>query len=330
MKEAAITGFGDSDGDGLTLVFASTAAFRVGDIIRFTSSVGLSKTELVKVTAINSATQITVSRDYASTTGVTLIVGDKAIVSSRPHAEGYTIAGGNPTRPTTGFNHMQIFGDDVILTGTDIQVESLGFSEIGKKLNREVERLIYSMQSEINDAAIYGEMVARSSSDPKGAMGGILSLIRGGNVTAVGGSLTQALINDQFEKIAQAGGQSEELVILCNSNQARKMTGFVTTGSAMGPIAPDATGGSIKKFYSDIAGVNFGGEIVMDHRFPKDQVAILDMSKIELRSLRNRGVQDSDATDPKEDAVRRKVMAELSLEVRNADTCHALLTGVSV
>ena len=327
-QETAVTVL-NTDGDGTLFDVVSSAGLLVGDVIRFTSSTGATYTEVAKVGVINSTTQITIVRQYAGTTGVTLQVGDKVIMSSRPKQEGSLVIGGNPTRPTSDYNFTQIFSEDVILTGTDIEVNSYGFDSIGAKLNSEITKMAYYAQSKLNDACIYGERLISSTGVPA-TMGGVLRYIRGGSVENAGGAISQTLINNAFERMFVAGAQNENLVILCNTNQARKLTALVTLNSAIGPIAPNATGGSINSFFGDIAGTNYGGNIVVDPRFPKDQIAILDMSKIELKNLRNRGFSDFDCSDPKEDAIRRRLLAEMTLQIQNAETCHSLITGLTI
>ena len=54
------------------------------------------------------------------------------------------------------------------------------------------------------------------------------------------------------------------------------------------------------------------------------------MSKIELKNLRNRGFSDFDCSDPKEDAIRRRLLAEMTLQIQNAETCHSLITGLTI
>ena len=99
----------DTNGDGTGINVASTAGIRAGAILRFTSSADITKTEQVQVASVDSATALTVVRDYGGTTGVTLVVGDKVFLVSSPLNEKTEAGTSNGQEPDMVYNHTQIF-----------------------------------------------------------------------------------------------------------------------------------------------------------------------------------------------------------------------------
>lgn len=326
---SAIASF-DTDGDGTGVNLASTAGFTAGDIIRFESSAGGSKTEVAKIASVDSGTDLTIVRDYGDSTGVTLSTGDVVVLLSSPKTEGTDASTGSAHEPSTNYNYTEIFDAIAELSKTAANVRNYGFQSVEEKLNYQVEvKLRNVIMRNMNNAAIYGRRVIRSGSQ-KGTMGGILQYLTGGNVTNVGGALSASVINALMEDIFEDGGYSSNYVILCAQNQARRISGFLTPTTQQ-PTIQGAFGGAITQFRGDLpVQKGFNASIVVDPMFPKDQLAILDMDMIELKNLENRPLIDEDATLPGGDYYRRRILGEYTLQMKNADKVNGLLTGLTI
>lgn len=328
---SAIASF-DTDGDGTGINLASTAGIQAGSILRFTSSTGVSKSELVQVASVDSATNLTVVRDYGSTTGVTLVVGDIAYLVSTPKNEGSSVESAIKHEGSIDFNYTQIFSEAANLSKTALASSAYDSSTaMAYQLNASMVRMAYNLE----DAAIFGVKVARSSS-AAGTMAGVLAQISasGGNIEAAGSSaISQALLNNVIEDIVADGGMLSRPVILCAPNQARKLSALNTSGS--NPIVykdngDRSLGNFVSSFVGDLAigGTGIVAEIFVCQRMSKDQIAIIDADLLNLRVMR--GLSTVDATTPGNDEYTLRSITELTLEVKNATKSHGIITGLTV
>lgn len=332
---SAITSF-DTDGDGTGVNVASTAGFLAGDIIRFETSTGATETEVALIASVDSATDLTITRDYGGSTGVTLVVGDVVKLLTRPIAESTDPGTGDSQEPLTNFNYSQIFKETAQLSKTEAAIDNYGFSSIEAKLNYQVATKMKTLMYQMENSVIYGRRVARSASN-KGTMGGILQYLAGGNVTAVGGALTATVLNNLIEDVYSSGGFSSNYAILVNEKQARKISGLNAPNVSNSPVRTSINdrsyGGFINRFVADLPVQNgFSANVVVSPIFPKDQLAFVDMSMINLKHLPGREFQypTEDANVPGADYYRRQIIGEYTLEVMNGTKAHGLLTGLTI
>lgn len=325
---SAIASF-DTDGDGTGVNVASTSGFSAGDIVRTTSSTGVTQSELMRIVSVDSATDLTVARDYGGTTGVTLDVGDILVLVSSPKNEATdaSVTVGS-AEASTAFNYTQI-EDAVAKVSKTAQVTRMYGVE--NLLNQDVQRKMLHLMRRQNNSLIHGVKVERTSS-VAGTAGGFLSFLTGGNTANVAGAISATVINNAFEQIFDDGGVSTRYAIVCAENQARKISAFNTAGSnpvAQIPFGTTTTGGYIQTFISDLSAARgFVGQVVVDPNMPKDQVAILDLDRVEVNYLRP--LTDEDATLPGGDYFQRRLLHEYTFTFRDAQKAHALLTGLTV
>ncbi len=325
---SAIASF-DTDGDGTGINVASTAGFSAGDIVRTTSSTGVTQSEYLRIASVDSSTELTVVRDYGGTAGVTLDVGDIIVLVSSPKNESteasQTVGAGEAT---VEYNYTQIEDAVAKISKTAQAVRQYG---VENALNYQVERQMLGLSRRLNNALIHGVKVERTSS-VSGTAGGFLSLMSGGNSTNVAGAITATTINNAFESIYDDGAFSSNYVIACAENQARKISAFNTSGSnpvVSMPFGTTSTGGFVQTFVSDLgAAQGFTARVFVDPNMPKDQVAILDMDRVEINYLRP--LTDEDATPAGADYWQRRLLTEFTFTIRDADKAHALLTGLTV
>lgn len=334
---SAVASF-DTDGDGTGINVASTSGLQAGSIVRFTSAAGNTYTEQARVVSVDSATELTLSRYYAGTTGITLLVGDVMHLVSSPIGE-KTVAGTSPSgEGIVDFNYTEIFDAIADLSRTAINVGIYGNESIGDLMNREVERKMASVMYRMNNALIHGNKVARSGAN-EGTMGGILSYINqaGGNIETTGGALSAVIINNMLEKIYEDGGYSNNYAIVANVNQARRISAFNSGSNPIIQMQPSVNGayptfgGAITSFAGDLpVQSGFRAQVVVDSNFPRDQIAMVDLNKIELTALQNSALKDMDATNPGYDGLKRRLLGEYSLRVYNAKEAHAIAVGLSL
>jgi hypothetical protein len=325
----AITSFG-TDGDGTVFNVSSSAGLRVGSVVRFESSAGASKTEQAQVSVINSATQITIVRDYGSTTGVTLLVGDIIKLVSSPINEGTEAGDSDGQEPTMAYNFTQIFDRVAKVTKTGQNVDIYGLGDV---LDYQVQVKMSEIIREMNSGLIYGRRVERTST-VAGTAGGILQFMEGGNIDTTGGAISATIINNILEAIFNDGGFSNNYAIVCNQNQARKISAFNTSGS--NPVVQKAEsdrnfGGYVSMFTGDLPVMDgFRAAIVVEPNFPADQLAVVDMNSVELNWLQNRSITDEDASPAGADYVRRRILGEATYTIKNGTKQHGLATGLTI
>lgn len=293
---------------------ADGTKFAVGQIIQAGDS-----PELMKITAIATNT-LTVTRSYGGSTATAVLNGAAIKVVAKPVAGGSNQGDDLGAHPVADYNYTQIFRADAIVPGDVMKTPQYGVSnELDRQVAYHTQRLLW----DLNRSLIYGYRVARASGD-NGMMGGVNQFV---STTVAGGgvAITEAKLNDAIEAIALNGGRAN--VILCNTNQARKISAL-NKGTSLQVMRSDtATGGYVSAFVSDLPN-NTITTVVVDSNYPKDQVALLDTSRISIVPYNGRGFQDSDATSPGFDGVARKIIGEYTAEIRNAGTAHARITGL--
>jgi hypothetical protein len=319
----------DTDGDGTGINLASTSGMEVGSILRFATSADVSRTEVVKIASVDSATDLTVVRDYGGSTGVTLVVGDKVYLVASPRAEGTEATANDSQEADMNYNYTQIFDRVAKVTKTSQAVRMYG---VDSALNQAVLFQLAHLAYDLNNSAIYNYRVERSASQ-FGTMGGVLQYLAGGNIDTTGGAFSATILNNMLEDVYLDGNMVKDLVLLCNTNQARVISTFLTASNQPIIQKPDiptqSYGYAINKFYGDLpVNTNFAATVAVDPSFPKDEVALLDMTKISFNNLRS--ITDSDATQPGADYYQRRILGELTLTVKNGTTSHALATGLDV
>lgn len=311
------------------LTVASVSGFVVGSVLRVASSADASKTEQLKVTAINTGTGVlTVSRTYGGTAGSTLAVGDKLYLISNPKVQGSDASAGNAVEPDMAFNYTEIFSGEAQISETTNSVRSIKVNDYMKHAESvEMAKIAYRMNASI----IHGRKVVASQGVPA-SMGGILQFLENGNVDVSGGALDKAKINNALKSIYNDGGVSSNFAIVCSSNQGQRITALNSTGTnPVMQIQQNSTqvGNYITKFVADLPIMGgFSANVVVEPSMPADQIAIVDLNKIELAYLRQ--PKWMDATPPGGDYLRTRFIAEMTLRVKDGTRSHALIKGLTV
>lgn len=317
---------------GGTLVLVSTVGIKAGMVLGFESAAGASKTvQLIVTTTPSSPTDVAVAV-YGSSTDVQLVATDVVKLISIPKAESTDPDPTDGYEPTPEYNYTQIFDRTAKVSATAEMVKKYG---IGSALNYQVAKKLKELAYELNNSIIYGRRVQRTGTTPgtTGSMGGLLYFLEaasGNEVDASGNDLSQGILNDGFE-LGMANGADNMRTLLCNVNQARKISAFNTSGTNPLIMRDEKTAGSfVMQFVSDIPVGSNGmiSQIVVEPNFPKDKIALIDTSKVGIVPLR--GFTDKDATPNGADYYARRVLGELTMEVKNAANSHVILSNVKL
>lgn len=318
---------------GGTLVLVSTTGIKVGMVLGFESADGATKTVQLIVTAVTNGTDLAVSV-YGSSTDVQLVATDVVKLVGLPKAESTTADPSDGYEPTAEYNYTQIFDRTAKVSLTAEAVKKYG---IESAIDYQVERKLLELAYEMNNAIIYGRRVQRTGSTPgtTGSMGGLLYFLQaasGNKVDASGAAISPTLLNNAFE-LGLDNGATNMRTLLCNVNQARKISAFNTTGN--NPIVTQdskSAGSFVLRFVSDIPMGDAGmvSQIVVDQNFPKDKIALVDVEKLGVVPLVDRQFTDKDATLPGADYIARRVLGEYTMEVKNAANAHVLIEDLDL
>lgn len=323
--------FFDTDGDGTGISLDSTSGIEAGSILRFEKATGASISELVQVVSVDSTTDLTVTRDYGGTTGVTLVVGDVAILNSSPRNEDSNVGDAIKHEGVIDFNYTEIFDEVANLSATAMATNSY---DNATAMATQVRAAMIRLARKLENSLIHGVKVQRTSV-VAGTLGGLLQQISaaGGNIDATGGNLSEALINNVIESISTKGGMLMDPILLCSPNQARRISALNTAGTNP-TVFKDNTDRTLGNYTTAFIGdlpINDTGtlaKVFVAQNMIKDQVAVVDMAKTNIRVMR--GMQAVDATTPGTDGQKQRLITELTLEVQNATSAHGIITGLNV
>ena len=332
--EVASGTYGTTVGTAANIVFDSTTGLVAGDIIRFVNAsteapIGNLQLQIVSVTNGTTATAYI----YGGTTDAT--VADNAIAKliSNPVEENRSsFTATNDWEPDWEYNYTEIFETTIELSGTALNSDS--YQDV-TTMRSQLEQGYYRIRQRMAEAAMFGRRVARSGSTTgtKGSLGGLQYFIdvSGGNtVDASSAALTPTLINNLGEEIKKDGGSFN--TILCNYNQARKISAFNATGNNPVVSRGETTaGGYVMNFVSDlpVAG-GLVSRIIVDEKVPANQVYLIDTNKIALIPMRNRALSILDGTINGQDGEKAILRGEYTLQLQDAKYSHGIIKNLAV
>lgn len=322
-----------TDGDGTSFVLTSNAGLEVGSVIRFESATGQGYTEQAQVASINAdGVTIVIVRDYAGSTTVTLQVGDYVILVSTPKLEKSLTGSGTVHNASPDYNYTEIFDEHAELSRTAMR--SATYDGANKLMAYQEKIAMMRMKRKIANQIVHGRRLLRSDT-VQGTMGGLIQyIVAGGNNSAIGGAISTTVLDNAFEEILQKGGASAaDLAMIVPSNQARRISALNTSGS--NPIitktdTPEQRiGNFVTTFVSSLPVMGgLGAKVIVDYTMPRDQILLVDTSKVSLRQMD--AVTSTDATAPGEDGRRTRLLGEMTLEIKNAAQAHYMLTTLTV
>lgn len=303
-----------------------------GSILRFSSALDVTKTVQVIVSSSvkSTDTTLTVVRPYAGSTDVEITATDKWLLIAVPQTQGSAAGNGIIHQGTVPFNYTQIFDKIAEVTNTADATSSYDFAT---RFARQQAIAMQKIMFDIENSLIHGRKLI-ASDGVGGSMAGILQLLTdASSVDAVGGAISETVINNNIEEILDDGAFSNRMILLASPNQARRITALNTTST--NPIIEKADtpaqrlGSFVSSFVGDIPvdGGNFLN-VFANWRMPKDQVVLLDLDRISFKNMRS--MQEKDATLPGTDAKKSRLLTEITLELKNAGQAHRLLTGLTV
>lgn len=320
VQQLFLTVNGAYTSGGGTVTVDDTTGLKNGDIVSYETQTGLSIATMHVVSNITATTfDIVAYGGFADSN-----IPDNAIVKivNRPRNEGTSAIFTEGQEPVVEFNYTEIIDEAARITKTAEAVQVYGLTE--RKLDYQVEVALKRMMWRLNNAVIHGRRVQRTSV-VAGTMGGILQFVSAGTENVIdnlGVAITYDVLNEAITQGISLGATGLNTIV-CHPKQAMRISTF--NNSIVQTQRTDSITGS--QVVSVLNGLGQIANVVTDFNFPKDKILIVDTTKLALSYLRN--PEDSDATtSPADDYFARRILMELTLEVKNAKNCHVLINNV--
>lgn len=251
---------------GGTITVTDFTKFKAGYVIKIES-------ELMRVTTTPTNTTVTVSTGYAGTTNVNHTTPLTIDIIGYAVADGADPEQFATTDRVNRSNLHQVFQEKIEVTDLNEWAEAYGVHD---KWGYEVRKWLKVLAIRAEKSLIHGIKFTDNTNKTR-TMDGILNFITT-NATAVGGALTETVINNELQDIYTAGGDCD--LIVMPPKQKRVFSGLMGTSQRWypNPGTGEHLGVNVSRYISD-----FGEhEVLMDRHMPADTVLYLDTSTISI------------------------------------------------
>jgi len=286
-----------------TLTVAASAGYQVNDLIQIES-------EIVRVTALASATTLTVVRGYAGTTAAAH-TSKVAYNLGSAAPQGSLAPAGTSLNSDKLYNYVQTFDRSVDLSKDEIAQMS---AEMGNPFNAQLERITLYFWKLFAQAVFYGTRY-EDATNKIHVMGGINNFLTT-NVYNVGGAVSLTAIDTAILAIVTAGGTPDVMVM--SPTQKQKLDALDASLVRLGKRERMGGSQNIQTWQSGV--LDYTLDVLVDHTIKTDELYILDSSLIELTPLVNNGVNGAlgveDATTPGADSKKKVLRAKYTLVFR--------------
>lgn len=299
----------DSD---TSITVADAEPFRIGQVIQIGE-------ELLLVSAVDVPSKtLTVSRGYANTAPAAVADGAKISVQFNEGHEGIDARGGRSKKRARKSNITQIFDETVEVTGTAVAVAQHGIDDLYEyEKQKKQKELALQLEKALIGGIKYEDGVIRQ-------MDGIRSVIKTNVANAGNAALSYEMINDQLQKIYEAGGMETGAshVVLVGAKQKRKISGF--DASKVQLAREDQKRGTIV----DVIVSDFGEvPVALNNNLAPDELLIIDLERIKIRPLQNRSFFH-EFLGKKGDYMQGQIVGEYTLEMHQ-EKAHARIKGLA-
>lgn len=268
---------------------------------------------LFGVTAV-SGTSVTVSRLAANGSQTTTPKANDVLkIIAAPVEEGSTSGDKFFHQGGTDYNYTQIFRKEVELSRTAINTNVYGLENA---LTRQTELAMQEVIRDLNNAALFGPRIQRTSS-ANGSAGGLyyFGTQTGGLSVALqtAAAFSPKIVNDAAAEIVNAGGIPS--VILCGMGQARVLSAAMKDKVIIDP-ANRQRGTYVTQVVNDLTGGLM--TIIAEPGIPDTEAFVIDPTGFALVPLANSALGDEDTTPNGFDGIRRTILGEMTFEFKNA------------
>lgn len=281
--------------------------------------------EVVQVTAINVDT-LTVTRAYGGTTAVTATFTANGVLDivSMPQQEASDINADTTQVPSSANNFTQIFERSIKISRNQMKRP---MASVADMLVQSIHDRTMELKRELEKTLWHSRKSASAGSDTVyRTMQGILQSLGG---TSSGASYTFTIFNTSVKTIVDAGAADDisRLVLAVPTNLRQRITTFDSSNRRL--VESDRrVGYYVEQVTSDLGVVV---DVVTSNYLGTAspwQVALLDVGRIKLLPFQDDMFKLMAAQDWV-DGVKRRILGEYTVEVRNAATAHNYLYNVT-
>lgn len=289
------------DDSATTLTVADAYIYQVNDLISIDS-------EILRVTALASATTLTVVRGYGDSDAAAH-TSKTAINLGSADPENSDAPAGMTDDTSRKYNLVQTFTRAVDLSNDEIAQASTQ----GNPMTKNIERRFIEWTQKFSAAFYYGQRYS-DSSNKINSMGGAKYFITT-NVTNVAGALTLAAIDALIKQIVDAGGDPK--VIVVGTKQKQKLDALDATLVRIGKREPNVGGNPMAQTWQ--SGIlDHEIDVIVDMTILPSELYIFDTDYIDIGPLVNNGIHGGvkvyDATTPGKDGQKKVIRGKYTVE----------------
>lgn len=302
---------------------ASAGVVRKGALLKAITTGG---TEVMQVTNV-SGTTLTVARGYGGTTAAALTNNEVLTIIGMPLQEASDIQLDVTKIPSVGSNLTQIFERSITISRNQMKRRMAAIHDF---LAQSLHDRTMELKRELELALIHS---VKSSSSPAGSdsvyrtFDGLLALIT--NQVSTSEAYSSTVFDDSVQNLIDAGaadGQSK-LVLVAPTTIRRTISGF--SGSNRRLVESDIkVGHYVEQLVSDLGPVV---DVVTSNYLGTGSpytAMLLDTSRTSIKPFADDTFKLMAATDWV-DGIKRRVLGEYTVEVRNGDKAHRVHTGLT-
>ena len=296
------------------LTVADARMYQVGELIRC-------EAEIMRVTAINSATVLAVTRGYGGGGAAAAHTAKVAYSLGTADVENATPGAAVSDTVIKLFNYVQTFSVPVEVSMDQI----MSLTVDGNTMDAQLERRFVEVNRQLARALVYG--IKYDDGAGTRALGGLLSFLSS-NVTNVGGAVTIAAIDALILKIVRAGGKPTTIGV--SPYQKQKVDALDVNKQLLGKR--ERTGGNLitQTWQSGILDDTL--DIVVDRTLLDDQLIITDDEYIEPMPFEGNGESGRwgtyNAAANGQDGKKQVIRGKYTLKVHN-EKAHGYLYGLT-
>lgn len=308
------SGLASSGGTLLAISASQLARVTAGTLLRDRIS---GKSEVLQVTAVG-AVSATIVRGYGATSNEAHAASAVWEIISNPRPQGMNGPKDESVARTRAFNYTQIFSKGVQLTGTAMAIEHNGISS---EDSYQIDKRLRELKRELDRTVIMGVRAPNDvNTTTYGTMGGLIDFISQiGTTTRVttAETLTPGVLNSLLKLAWDNGGMPDTIIV--GGVQKQKISNF-DQEYRRSTLDSRRAGYTVEEFVSDLG---MSVRIVVDRWMPNDTIIAVDSSRVRIMPLKGRSFF-LEKLAKIGDAQNWQIVGEYTMEIKNANSAHAL------
>jgi len=307
-----------------TLAADSTTTVTVGDAYMYTvDDLVRVEDEVIRVSAIASATTLTIVRGEASTTAAAYASGATAYKIGTARAENSTHNVSVTDTASRLFNYVQTFDKTVEMTTHEIAQLS---TESGNPMTGQLKRRFIETTRDLAAAFLMGVRDA-DTTNKRYYAGGLKHFITTNVLDNSAADVSVTALDGRIKAIVDAGGHPN--VLLMNTTQKQKLDAIDADLVRIGKETKMGGNPNVQTWQSGVMDGTL--EIIVDHTVPQNEIWVLDTSLLSINKMSNNGAGHGfkliDATAKGQDGKITRILGHYTFMVRQ-EAGMALLSNL--